>query len=216
MEPRVRRRALRAALVGVAMLPAAPADAAPAVLRAADAAIEISAPAACAVRLTVTIDGAAAPIEHRLEHLEGAVTALGGVEGASAEPPGAVGRTLVLRVTPSGPTYTLRYRVTQPPAGVFRCPIWLPATPADGRSRAVRIHATVPAGTAPAGTFPAFAWTDRTGTATLGHLPAFVRVPYAGAGVDAPWNLARLMDGVSLAVLAAASLLWWRRRQRHS
>jgi hypothetical protein len=210
MEPRVLRRALLAALVGVATFLAAPAAAAP-VLRGADAAVEFTAPTACAVRLRVTIDGVSAPIEHRLEHLSDAVATLDGVDGGRAEPQGAVGRTLVARITPAGPAYTLRYRVTQPPAGAFRCPIWLPTTPADGRSRGVRLTVTVPTTAAPAGTFPAFAWTGRTGIATLGHLPAFARVPYTGADVDVPWNLARLMDGVSLGVLAAASMLWWRR-----
>lgn len=214
MEPLVPRRALRAVLVGVATFLAAPLAAAPAVLREAEAAVEMTAAAACAVRLTVAIDGVSGPVEHRLEHLEGAVVTLHGVDGGRGEPGDAVGRTLVLRVTPAGSTYTVRYRVAQPPAGVFRCPIWLPTVPADGRSRAVRVTVTVPPEAAPAGTFPGFSWTGRTGSATLGHLPAFVRVPYAAAGVATPWNVARLMDGASLGVLAVASLVWWWRRSR--
>jgi len=213
MEPRLRRRALWAVLIGGATLLAAPAAAAPAVLRGADAAVEFTAPVTCAVQLSVTVDGVAAPVEHRLEHLEGAAATLDGVDGGRAELVRAVGRTLVAHITPAAPAYTLRYRVTQPPAGAFRCPVWLPTTPADGRSRAVRVTVTVPPAAVPVGTFPAFVWTGRTGIATLGHLPAFVRVPYAGADVEPPWNLAGLMDGVSLGVLAVASLVWWRRRQ---
>ena len=58
--------------------------------------------------------------------------------------------------------------------GAFRCPIWLPTTPADGRSRAVRLIATLPSGASPSGTMPSFAWVDGTGT---GHArpPAGVR-----------------------------------------
>ncbi len=188
-----------------AMLAAAP------VLTAADVQVAVTSPLACAVTLAVTIDGAPPTVEHRLEVLEGARATLDGLDGAAAAPPAAVGRTLALQVTPSSATYTLRYRVTQPEAGAFRCPVWLPVTPADGRSRAVRVAATLPEGAAAVGTFPAFAWRGTTGTVTLGHVPAFVRVPFAGADVTPPWNLARLMDGVSLGVLAAASLLWWRR-----
>ena len=61
---------------------------------------------------------------------------------------------------------------------------------------------------------PAFTWSDGVGTTTLGHLPAFVRVPYAADGGSAPWNLARLMDGVSIGVLVVASLLWLLRSRR--
>jgi hypothetical protein len=163
------------------------------------------------VALAVTVDGAPPAVEHRLEMLEGARATLDGLDGAVAAPPVAAGRTLVLQVGPSLPTYTLRYRVIQPESGAFRCPVWLPTTPADGRSRAVRVTVTLPEGAAAVGTFPVFAWRGTTGTVALGHLPAFVRVPFAGADVDPPWNLARLMDRVSLGVLAAASLLWWRR-----
>lgn len=191
--------------VVAALLAAAP------VLTAADVQVVVTSPLACAVTLAVTIDGAPPTVEHRLAMLEGGRATLDGLDGAAAGPPEAVGRTLALQVTPSSPTYTLRYRVMQPESGAFRCPVWLPVMPADGRSRAVRVTATLPPGTEAVGTFPAFAWGGATGTTTLGHLPAFVRLPFAGADVEPPWNLAALMDRVSLGVLAAASLLWWRR-----
>ena len=200
---------------GVLLLCAAawpwPAFGASAVLRSADAQIVMTAPTACEVRLSVTIDSVPESVEHRLEMLDGATATL--VDGGSpaADPPHDVGRTRALIVRPASPSYTLRYHVQQPPAGAFRCPLWLPTTPADGRSRAVRLSVRLPDGARPAGTMPTFAWNAGVGTATLGHLPAFVRLPFEADGVAGPWNLARLMDLVSIGVLAVASLVFWRR-----
>jgi hypothetical protein len=189
------------------------AHAAPAVLRSADARVAILSPTVCEVRLAVTVDGAA-EIEHRLEVLEGAVVGDLTARGAEVTAVRTVGRTQAVHVRPQTAAYELSYRVEQPPAGRFRCPLWLPTTPADGRSRAVQLAVTLPVGAQPSGTMPAFTWRDGVGAATLGHLPAFVRVPYAADGVSAPWNLARLMDGVSVAVLVVASLLWLLRARR--
>lgn len=183
------------------------------VLTGADARIAVLSPTVCAVRLAVTVDGAEV-VEHRLEVLEGAVVGELAVRGAEVASVRTVGRTQALHVRPQAAGYELSYRIEQPPAGRFRCPLWLPTTPADGRSRAVQLAVTVPAGAAPSGTMPAFTWNDGVGTATLGHLPAFVRVPYAADGVSTPWNLARLMDGVSVGVLVIASLLWLTRSRR--
>lgn len=183
------------------------------VLTGADARIAILSPTVCEVRLAVTIDGAE-DVEHRLEVLEGAVVRDLSVRGAVAAPPRVVGRTQALDVRPQAAAYELSYRVEQPPAGAFRCPLWLPTTPADGRSRAVRLAVSLPPGAEPSGTMPAFTWSDGVGTTTLGHLPAFVRIPYAADGGSAPWNLARLMDGVSIGVLVVASLLWLLRSRR--
>jgi hypothetical protein len=183
------------------------------VLTGADARIAIVSPTACEVRLAVTIDGADR-VEHRLEVRDGAVVGDLTVRGAVAEPVRTVGRTQALHVRPQTAGYELAYRVEQPPESRFRCPLWLPTTPADGRSRAVQLTVTLPPGAQPSGTMPAFTWRGSVGTATLGHLPAFVRVPYSASGVSAPWNLARLMDGVSVGVLVVASLLWWLRSLR--
>jgi hypothetical protein len=183
------------------------------VLTGADARIIVLSPTVCDVRLAVTVDGAE-DVEHRLEVLDGAVVGDLAVRGATADSVRTVGRTQAVHVRPHGAAYELSYRIEQPPAGRFRCPLWLPTTPADGRSRAVRLAVTLPAGAEPSGTMPAFTWRDGVGTATLGHLPAFVRVPYAVDGVAAPWNLARLMDGVSVGVLVVASLLWLLRSRR--
>ena len=190
---------------------ASPASAAPAVLRSADVQIVMTEPNACEVVLSVAIDDVPASVEHRLEMLDGATVTLVGSESAATDPPREVGRTRALIVRPASPSYTLRYRVRQPPAGAFRCPLWLPTTPADGRSRAIRLSVRVPDGAQPAGTMPTFAWNAGVGTATLGHLPAFVRLPFEADGVRAPWNLVRLMDAVSIGVLALASLVFWRR-----
>jgi hypothetical protein len=207
MIPRTTARA--AAFIGLySLLAGRPALAAPGVLRSADAQITQTSPLACEVRLALSIEGAD-EVEHRLATLQGSVVTL--IESPAAAPPHDVGRTRALVVRPSSATYTLRYLVQQPPEGAFRCPLWLPTTPADGRSRAVRITARLPAGAQPTGTMPSFSWANGVGTATLGHLPAFVRLPYEADGVRAPWNLARVMDGVSVGVLVVASLVWLRR-----
>jgi hypothetical protein len=183
------------------------------VLTGADARVAILSPTVCEVRLAVTVDGADT-VEHRLEVLEGAVVGNLSVRGAALVSVRTVGRTQAVHVRPQTAAYELSYRVEQPPSARFRCPLWLPTTPADGRSRAVQLAVTVPVGAQPSGTMPAFTWRDGVGAATLGHLPAFVRVPYAAEGVSAPWNLARLMDGVSVGVLVVVSLLWLLQRRR--
>jgi hypothetical protein len=189
-----------------------PALAAP-VLTSAEARIAFELPSSCTVELALAIDGAS-QVEHRVESLDGSRVALLAVTGAIQEgEPRAVGRTLSLRLTPSQPTYTLRYRVQQPAARRDRCPVWLPSIPADGRSKNVRLIVQLPAGATAGGTMPGFAWTGAGGAATLGHLPAFVRVAYAEAGGTPPWDVSRVMDVVTVAALAAASALWLRRRR---
>ena len=196
---------------------AAPSAAAP-VLRGAEVRIALSSPTSCEVGLSLTIDGGPATVEHRLERLDGATVRLTAVDGA--ERIGElqdVGRTRALTLRPTAATYRIDYRVDQPEAGAFRCPIWLPTTPADGRSRAVRITATLPSGVSASGTMPSFAWADggarpaRSARPRSGHLPAFVRLPFAAGGAAAPWNVARLMDAVTVGVLVLASVLWLRR-----
>ncbi len=207
-----RRLTGRAALACLAaVLGARPAPAAPAVLRSADAQIAVTSPTTCEVHLALSVDGIPGVLEHRLEVLEGADAVVLELVDAAADPPRQVGRTLALMVRPASSTYSLRYRVTQPPAGAFRCPLWLPTAPADGRSRTVRLTATLPSGARPSGTMPSFSWSGPVGTATLGHLPAFVRLPYGTEDQAAPWNLARMMDGLAVGVLVIASLLWLRR-----
>jgi hypothetical protein len=187
-----------------------------AVLIAADARIVFASPTSCTVVLTVSVTGAA-EVEHRLALGSGAAVALAGIEGADAV--GAArdsGRTRAVIVRPSQPEYTIRYAVTNAEGEAYRCALWLPTVPADGRSRNVQLHVQVPAGAVPGGSMPGFAWTGERGEATLGHLPAFVRVAFAEAGGRPPWDVSRVMDLVTLLVLAVASALWLRRARAAS
>lgn len=199
-----------------AWLPAS-AGAAP-VLRSAAVEVTFTAPAACDVALTTDITDLD-EVEHRLELIEGAAAEFVGIDGGTVVgAPRDVGRTRSLLVTPDrlGGAYTLRYRVTQSASHAYRCPIWLPTIPADGRSRNVRLAVTVPDGTTAAATMPAFAWSGPHGTAMLAHLPAVVIVPFAGAGEPRPRDISRLMDLSAMATLAAGTAWWLRRRKgRH-
>lgn len=207
----MRTRWLAAGWLTVCAVAGAPPAVAAPVLRAAAVHVEQRSPTSCRVDASFTIEGAV-EVEHRVEVLDGAVVSVPELSGAvSAGGPRAIGRTRALTLRPSTASYRLRYEVAQPDSGRFRCPLWLPTTPADGRSRAVTVTVDLPAHAEPSGTMPAFAWSGSTGTATLGHVPAFVRVPYAAPGVTPPWNLPRLMDAASLGVLVLASLAWWRR-----
>lgn len=199
----------------LAVLPLAwPADAAP-LLTGAQAAVRFDGPGSCAVALSVTVTGATS-IEHRLELLEGASVDAVRIEGATeATPPHDIGRTRTVTLTPAvdGAVYSLHYRIAQSPSRPYRCPLWLPTVPADGRSRAVRVEVELPAGQTASGTMPAFSWTGSRGVATLPHLPAFVIVPFAPAGSVRPWDVSRVMDVAAVASLALASVLWMRRRK---
>ena len=182
-----------------------------AVLTAADAHIAFRSPTACMVALTVSVSGAA-EVEHRLALGSGAVVELAGIDGADAVgAPRDVGRTRALVVHPRQPAYTIRYAVTNADSDAHRCALWLPTVPADGRSRNVRLHVQVPTGASLGGSMPGFLWTGERGEATLGHLPAFVRVSFAEAGARPSWDVQRVMDLVTLLVLAVASALWLRR-----
>ena len=183
------------------------------VLAAADARIRFESPTACTVELALTIEGAS-QVEHRVEAVDGSRVELLQVSGAAqVGEPRTVGRTLALQLAPSQPAYVLRYRVQQPESRRERCPLWLPSIPADGRSRNVRLTVQLPAGATPGGTMPGFAWNGDRGDATLGHLPAFVRVAYAEAGRTPPWDVSRVMDVITLATLAVASALWLVRKR---
>lgn len=199
------------------------------ILRSAEARIVFSSPTSCAVDLTLRVEDGAPPpsgalqdgapglqsrrqVEHRIEAADGARIELLGVYGAAQVGDSRdVGRTRALVLRPEASVYTLRYTLEQPPDRANRCPLWIPTVPADGRSQAMRLLVRLPAGAMPVGTMPAFAWTGEEGAAMLGHLPAFVHVPYALPGAPAPWNIARVMDLVSVATLVLATLTWARR-----
>ena len=183
------------------------------VLASADARIRIESPTACSVELAVTVEGAS-QVEHRVEAVEGSRVELLQVSGAAqVGDPRRVGHTLSLVVTPAQPAYTLHYRVQQPDSRRDRCPLWLPAVPADGQSRNVRLTVQLPGGATPGGTMPGFVWSGDRGETTLGHLPAFVRVAYADAGRTPPWDVSRVMDAITLATLAVATALWMFRKR---
>lgn len=197
---------MTAAVLAVA-LAAAP------VLTSAEVSIVIASPTSCEVTLVVTVEGAD-EIEHRVEAFEGSRIDLLGVSGARrVGEPRREGRTLALVLRPERPSYTLQYRSDQPPTRRDRCPVWLPAAPSSGRAQSVRLEVRLPVGAAPGGTMPGFAWTGMRGTAALGHLPAFVRVPFTPAGEPPPWNVARVMDAVAIVALVGASAVWARRRR---
>lgn len=160
-------------------------------------------------------------IEQRVQRLDGSQVELLGITGAvQAAPPRSIGVTeaFVLRFPNAGNArYEVRYRATQPDEWAYRCPVWLPAVAADGRSRNVEIEVTLPPAAEPTGgSFPAFQWQGATGRATLGHLPAFVRLPYAARGESrAPMrDLGRMMELLAIAMLVAGMALWVARRRR--
>lgn len=207
-------RPLAAALLLLSLLPRP--SLAAAVLRSAEGAIAFSTAAACEVALTVVV-AEAAEVEHRLEVLDDTQVELLTLSGArQAGAPHEVGRTLLLRTVPSmsGGAYTLRYRVTQDASRRHRCPLWLPTTPADGRSRAVRLAVTIPDGAVAAATMPAFHWTGLHGEAVLPHLPSVVIVPFSFAGAARPWDVSRAMDVTALLTLVGGTALWLRRQRR--
>lgn len=181
------------------------------VLQSAVGQVRFLSSAICQVALTSVVGGAAT-MEHRIEVTPGTQVEMIALRGGSMERrPADVGRTRAIVVRPAGGEYTLDYRVSLPPDRVYRCPLWLPAAPADGRSRNVRIEVTIPDGASAAGTMPSFAWTGSVGTTTVGHLPSFVLVPFAAPGSPRPWDVSHLMDTVALTTLVLASLVWLRR-----
>ena len=183
-------------------------------LAAADVRVVFESPLACTVELGVTIVDAA-QVEHRVEILEGGRVDLIDVTGATpAGPPTDIGRTRALTLRPEGSSYTLRYRAQLPEARTGRCPLWIPTVAAGVTAASVRVTTRLPKGARAAGTMPTFRWNGDEGTATIGHLPAFVRVPYAMPGEPAPWNIGRLMDMFSIATLVVATLAWSRRQRR--
>jgi hypothetical protein len=204
----------RALVVATTLLVPSTTAAAP-VVTAAVIRIVVSSPTTCEVTMALRIEGAS-DVEHRIEAFDGSQIDLDEVSGAQplgeARP---IGRTRSLLLRLGQPEYQIRYRARQGAARRDRCPLWLPAVPTTGLLDAVRLEVHLPAGSRPSSSMPAFTWTGVTGTATLGHVPAFVRVPFAAAGEAAAWDLLRVMDGIAVTMLVGASSIWlWRRRRR--
>lgn len=194
-------------------------------LRQARITIVVDTPYSCDVTAAYSIDAPnESEIEHRIQLFEGASVELIEITGAAQQidSPKVIGRTqsISVRLAAAAPaTYGVRYRVRQPADWAYRCPMWVPTTPTDGTSQPVAIDVELPpAARASGGGVPAFRWAEARGTAILGHVPAFVRVPYATEGGPAPprsWDVARLMDLLAVAILAVGSALWvWTRKRR--
>ena len=191
---------------------AAPAAAAQ-VLRSAEVAVTMPSPTSCQVMMTLVVDGGTA-VDHRIESPDGTTIEGVRVQGAQASgAPRSVGSTQSMVLTPAQSPYTLSYSVQQS-TRPYRCPLWIPTTPTDGVSRAVRIQVELPASVTPGSTMPRFTWNRTTGTAALAHLPAFVFMPYAAPGESPGWNVSAVMDTSAVSVFVVASAIWlWRRRQ---
>ena len=215
MKPtKAENRPRRAAPIAAGLLMASSTVSAAPVVRSADLKITVTSPTSCDVTMVLAIDGGA-DIDHRIEAFEGARIELAAVRGARhVGDVTTIGRTQSLVLRPEAGSYELSYHATQPAAREHRCPIWLPAVPTDGRSRAVRLDVDLPLAATPGASMPAFTWTGAHGTATLGHIPAIVRIPYVPPGETRGWGINSMMDAVAIAVFAVATAIWtWRARR---
>jgi hypothetical protein len=215
MTTRGTARQLHAATLLATCLLAWPFEAvAAAVLRSANIRIVVTSPTSCEVTMALTIDGGA-EIDHRIEAFEGGRVELIALRDARQQrDANVIGRTRSLVLRQDQPAYELRYRVEQPASRASRCPLWVPAVPTDGHSRAVRLYVELPPSTAAADTMPAFIWAGNQGSTTLGNIPAFVRMSYTEAGDAAAWNVRQTMDATAVALFVVASALWvWRGRR---
>jgi hypothetical protein len=205
----------RALALATALLAPTAATAAP-VLAAATIQVAVTSHTSCDVTMTLRLEGAT-EIEHRIEAFDGSTVALEAVSGGVAiGEPRTIGRTRSLTVRLDRPDYVLRYRAHQPADRRDRCPLWVPAVPTSGQLGTVRLEVRLPDGIQPASAMPSFAWTGAAGTATVSHVPAFVRVSYAGPGESASWDLLAVMDALAVVVFVLASALWLWRRTRPS
>ena len=189
-----------------------------AVLRAAAVNVTMTSPASCEVVMHLTVEGGG-EIDHRLDAARFELREVAGAQQVGGLR--TIGRTqsLLLRPEPAPQPppaggYRISYRAELAEGREFRCPLWLPTVPADGQSRAVSLRVDLPAGAQPSDSMPGLAWTGARGETTLGHLPAFVHVPFAPAGAAPLRSIAQTMDAVTVAVILGASALWvwWRRR----
>lgn len=214
---------IRAAIAGGLVAAGLATPAAAAVVREARVTVVFS-PGACDVTTRVAIDTVEpGVIEHRLmidrPDPPGFVV-VGGIAGRTD----VVSRTARLRISIAGSgrnEYTVRYRAPLADGPTQRCPLLVPGVPTDGVSRGVRLDVEVPDGaTVLPGQFPAFTWNDRRGSVTIGHMPAFVRVPHLPRGAPVTWrdglDVERLVDTGAIAVIGASTLAWIARRRRRA
>jgi hypothetical protein len=208
--------------VAICTLLSAPLLAAPPSLHEANVKVMFTDTTTCEVDVAFKVSpGTATSLEHRLQLFEGTRVEVLGITGADLlRPAYPSGRTQVLELhapPPAVNNYTVRYRVIQLPDQAYRCPLWVPTAPSDGRSLNVQIAVVLPAGAAPAGGgFPALRWAATGGVVTLGHVPAFVRVPFRGAGQAPPvaWDISRMMDLIAVVFLVVGMVAFiWRKRR---
>jgi hypothetical protein len=212
--PKAENRARRTGLVAAGVLLASTSVLAAPVVRAADVKITVISPRSCDVTMVLALDGGA-EVDHRIETFEGTRIELAAVRGARhVGDVRTIGRTQSLVLQPEAESYEFSYHAVQPEDRAYRCPIWLPAVPTDGRSRVVHLDIDVPATATPGASMPAFTWTGAHGTATLGHIPAIVRIPYASPGEAPGWGINAIIDALAVAAFAAATAVWvWRARR---
>jgi len=192
-----------------------------ATLRSAHATIEILGDGTCDVRMRFVMASDALFVsQHRLLVSEAAVVNDVFVNGAHAGDVRRSGRSLVVPVSlPVGKVhYDAHYRIEQAP-GAGWCGLLVPDVPTDGLARVVQIDAALPEGVRrlPDG-FPAMLWEEGRGSAKLGHVPAFARVPYAKGDEQVSWrrslNVRTALDTTAVAILIGASVIWVASRRR--
>jgi hypothetical protein len=154
-------------------------------------------------------------VEHRIEAFEGSQVTLLSVTNASlVGDPATKGSTRSLILQPGSSPYEIVYAVRQTSSRSERCPLWLPTIPTDGRSRGVALHVQLPDATLPGRSMPLLHWTGTSGTTTLAHVPAFVRVPYVREGESPAWDVAAIIDSIALFIILVSTALWWWQRKR--
>jgi hypothetical protein len=214
-------------LCGLALLACGVAEpvAAATVVRGAQVHVVLTSPTSCDVDAAYTIQtDRPGPVPFTLQTFDGTKVELS-VANDAAVPASDLrqsGKTTVFSAQLQGAgtqSTTLRYRVTQAPAWAYRCPIWLPAVPTDGRPGTVRLEVEWPAGASITGsTLPPLQRAESRGSSSLSHIPAFVRVPYVGAGETRSaltgWDVTRVMDVATTVVLLGSSLVWVVLRER--
>jgi hypothetical protein len=210
--------------VCAATLAGLPADAAAATVRSARVSIVFS-PQACEVTSRLVIDTAEPEVvEHRLLLAQRSGLPEFVVVGALAGDSDTIGSTVRLPVSLTGSgrnEYTVRYRVALSNAAHGQCPLLVPAAPTDGISRAIRLEVDMPAdATRLPGAFPALSWDERRGTVTIGHMPSFVRVPFATRGAALGWretfDVRRAMDVSAVVTIGIATAAWAALRKRRA
>jgi hypothetical protein len=203
---------VRTALIAAWATMASSAAMAAPVLRAANVAVTMTSPTSCDVAMALTIDGAG-EVDHRIDAPASVevVNVRGAQRVANVR---AIGRTQSLVLRPDHAAYEFAYRAQQPADRAYRCPIWLPAVPTDGQSRAIRLDVEIPAGAFHGRSMPALSWTDTHGSTTISNLPAFVRVSYGADREPDGWDVGQVMDAFAMAVFAGGSAIWvWRKRR---